>query len=373
MVKRNAGSPCIMAAVSGMALFVVGLFSNVAFSAEKAPDYLGLFTNSTNDSPATVARRNLLSLNSAMFGIYNANLRRNQRNLLARKPVLLAMFTGGGGRMILHIPGEGRVQAPPVPVGYQLAKSAGHSTMAVYQLVAPYVDNHSNTAWRRPMQTFRAQMHAVLRSLDSLSGDEAPLADLKALLTKNIAFMDRCLESGDLSRDSLAAFARDVEPLIKRLVWYAADLQVGHWIRVLSGWKARLGDRWEEVYAASNTIYVARNKNVLFSVLAQFMGKKAINTRLMLLETMDFETTEKEMLVAMMRILADRAIGDIFFRDPYVMDVELMGDGARDAIRARATKDRPALLPPAASYGSHEWPWHTKNDGRPATLKELQE
>ena len=39
---------------------------------------------------------------------------------------------------------------------------------------------------------------------------------------------------------------------------------------VIDGWKQVLGADWAKAYAASNTIYVARQNNVLFSVLAQF-------------------------------------------------------------------------------------------------------
>ena len=59
---------------------------------------------------------------------------------------------------------------------------------------------------------------------------------------------------------------------------------------------------------ASNTIYVARQNNVLFSVLAQFFGPDAINDRLMLIETISFTTTPDDMLESMTRIIA-RSLG----------------------------------------------------------------
>ncbi len=61
------------------------------------------------------------------------------------------------------------------------------------------------------------------------------------------------------------------------------ETQVGHWMGVLEGWKKMLGQDWDKTYAASNTIYVARQNNVLFSVLAQFFGPEAMNDRLMLM------------------------------------------------------------------------------------------
>jgi hypothetical protein len=51
--------------------------------------------------------------------------------------------------------------------------------------------------------------------------------------------------------------------------------------------------RLEKTCAASNTIYVTRQNNILFSVLAQFFGPEAINSRLMLIETISFTTTSR--------------------------------------------------------------------------------
>jgi hypothetical protein len=44
---------------------------------------------------------------------------------------------------------------------------------------------------------------------------------------------------------------------------------------------------------------------VLFSVLAQFFGPDAINSRLMLIETISFTTTPEDMLELLTRIVAD--------------------------------------------------------------------
>src|SRR5207248_9579429 len=75
-----------------------------------------------------------------------------------------------------------------------------------------------------------------------------------------------------------------------------------------------LGSDWEKTYAASNTIYVARQNNILFSVLAQYFGPEAINDRLMLIETISFTTTPDDMLTSLTRIIADRSVGALFFR-----------------------------------------------------------
>src|SRR4029079_8964355 len=114
-------------------------------------------------------------------------------------------------------------------------------------------------------------------------------------------------------------------------VKWAAETQVGHWMGVMAEWKKTIGPDWDKAYAASNTIYVARQNNVLFSVLAQFFGPEAINDRLVLIETISFTTTPDDMLTSLTRIIGDRSVGSLFFGNYHLMDYELMGGDARAA------------------------------------------
>src|SRR6478672_12422040 len=89
----------------------------------------------------------------------------------------------------------------------------------------------------------------------------------RSILENNIAFMDECLKNNAISPDALGAFAQKQSPLLKKNIAWAAQTQVGHWMDVIGGWKRTLGADWEKTYGASNTIYVARQNNILFSVL----------------------------------------------------------------------------------------------------------
>ena len=117
---------------------------------------------------------------------------------------------------------------------------------------------------------------------------------------------------------------------------------------VIGEWKKMLGADWDKTYAASNTIYVARQNNVLFSVLAQFFGPEAINDRLMLIETISFTTTPQDMLESLTRIIADRSVGALFFGNYHLMDYELMGGDARKTIIAEDAQARHEAVPAAA-------------------------
>jgi hypothetical protein len=145
-------------------------------------------------------------------------------------------------------------------------------------------------------------------------------------------------------------------------------------MNVMDGWKKMLGSDFDKAYGLSNTIYVARQNNVLFSVLAQFFGKDAMNTRLVLLETTDFTTTPDDMMTALTRVIADRSVGMEFFGNYYLMDYELMGGNGRDAVIEMDKKlGIPEFLPPLVPFGSHEWPVKITPGEGPATIEQLQQ
>src|SRR6476646_8385879 len=69
------------------------------------PDYLAGLTGTTPQAPPALATRDVLQLNTSMFALYDAAANTFQANIMARHPILLALFSGAGGRMILYRPG----------------------------------------------------------------------------------------------------------------------------------------------------------------------------------------------------------------------------------------------------------------------------
>ena len=251
-------------------------------------------------------------------------------------------------------------------------KSVGHSTMAVSEIVLPYVDNPADTSWRSSMQMYRDQMATALASVDSvpLQADWKP--NQRSILANNIAVHGRSArEKIDLLRRA-AGVGEDAGPIAALNVKWAAETQVAHWMGVMAEWKKMIGPDWNKTYAASNTIYVARQNNVLFSVLAQFFGPEAINDRLILIETVSFTTTPDDMMESLTRIIADRSVGQLFFGSYHLMDYELMGGNGRAAIVAEAPKyGITPFLPPLVPFGSKQWPTLISGGSGPATIDDL--
>jgi hypothetical protein len=369
LLKRYVHAAAASIVLSGALLTT----ANVAAKAENLPPYMAPIAGTTSSSAAATATKNTLALNSSMFELYDDAGRVFLKNILSKHPVILGLFSGAGGRFVLYRPGQAPVDAPSVPIVYQLLKSVGHSTMAMSEVVGPYLDNPGDQSWRGPLLAYRSRMKSALDGLDAAPMPPEWRDNSRAILENNIAFMDECTAKGVIPFAALKKFAEKQAPYLKRNVAWAAQTQVAHWMTVIGDWKTMLGSDWDKTYAASNTIYVARQNNVLFSVLAQFFGPDAINDRLMLIETMGFTTTPDDMLTSLTRIIADRSVGALFFGNYHLMDYELMGGDARAAIIAESAKrGTKPFLPPLVPFGSKQWPTLITPGPGPGSIADLE-
>ena len=95
------------ATVTSIALLGLG---SVAY-AQNLPSYMEPITGRTSSSPAGTATKNVLALNTGMFELYGDAGQIFKRNLLSKHPVILALFSGAGGRFILYRPGQEPLEA----------------------------------------------------------------------------------------------------------------------------------------------------------------------------------------------------------------------------------------------------------------------
>jgi hypothetical protein len=77
------------------------------------PAYMNIIVG--NAAPATkseVAQQNVLDLDLAMFGIYDDAQAKFQKTFLAQHPVIMALFSGQGGKLTLYRPQQGTLGSP---------------------------------------------------------------------------------------------------------------------------------------------------------------------------------------------------------------------------------------------------------------------
>lgn len=326
------------------------------------PDFMKIVvTNEPNETPSKdqLAFANVYALNEGMFPLYEKKIALYRKHFLDRQNLIMALFSAKGGRFILYRAGQPPLEAPSPPAVYRLAKSVGHTAMVTYDMLAPYCPNaKENQEWVGDLVAYRARVQTALDNLDGLDISTADRDLLRKVLTQIATFQDTCLKNKTFSYDELHAYTRGVEPDLEKLIGVASSNQVAHWYKVLEEWKKLLGKDWDKTYGLTNSIYVARQNNILFSVLLQFMGREAVNDRLLLMETTDFTASSDEMLDGFIRIISDRALGMNFFNNYRLMDYELLGGGGRKAIIAEAEKrGLKPILPELVPFNSTEIPW----------------
>ncbi len=212
--------------------------------ASQMPPYMNIIVGSP--PPAETAKEDVLALNTAMFGLYGNSGKVFQRNILNQHPIILALFSGAGGRFVLYRPGQQPLEAPSVPIAYQLLKSVGHSSMVLPVMVGPFIDKPASQSWQGPMQGFRTQLKAALDGVDLTDMPPEWRAEVRGILQDNIAFADASLSRGVITFDSVREFTGKQGPKLKKIVAWAAQTQVAHWMRVVGEWKRLLGPDWEK-------------------------------------------------------------------------------------------------------------------------------
>lgn len=362
-------------------LFLSSLLASnlgIADDASNVPEFMQSFVVDMNHptSKQKIAFENVYTLNENMFTIYDRSLDIYKENFLSHHPLIMGLFSGKGGRFILYRPGEAPLEAESVPQVYQVGKSIGHCAMATFVLLAPYTSGPSvDLAWLGILKAYRTNVQTALDSLDALDLKPEVRKLFRDTLKQIAAFMDNCIKNGTYTFDELQTWAQNIKPNLAKLIDVATNAQVRHWWGVLEQWKKMLGKDWDNTYGLSNSIYVARQNNILFSTLVQFFGQEVMNERLILLETTDFTTTPELMMSAFMRIVSDRLIGQVFFGEGRLMDYELLGGSARKVIEAVAAEHGvKAILPPLVPYNSTAWPWKTdpSTGSGPSLMEEVK-
>ena len=156
--------------------------------AQDLPSYMAPISGRTVSSPAETAMKNVLALNTSMFELYDSAHKIFESNILSKHPVILGLFSGAGGRFILYRPGMAPLEAPSVPIVYQVLKSVDHSTMALAQVVGPYLDNPADQSWRSAMLAFRSRMQSALDGLDATPLPPEWRQNSRTVLQNNISF-----------------------------------------------------------------------------------------------------------------------------------------------------------------------------------------
>jgi hypothetical protein len=121
---------------AAISILLAGL--GTAARCEELPAYMGPIAGRTASSAASIATKNVLALNASMFQLYADAGAVFKQNLLAKHPLILALFSGAGGRFNPVSPGHGAARSavhahrvPAAEVGWTQHDGAGRDRDAL--------------------------------------------------------------------------------------------------------------------------------------------------------------------------------------------------------------------------------------------------
>ena len=139
------------------------------WAADNLPPYMNALASRAASTPGEIADRDILQLNTSHV---RALRRRRQdlpgTNILAKHPVILALFSGAGGRMILYRPGKPPLEAPSVPIGLpvdEVGRPQHHGDVRGRHALSR--QRRPTSAGAAPMLAYRSQMKTALDGLDA--------------------------------------------------------------------------------------------------------------------------------------------------------------------------------------------------------------
>jgi hypothetical protein len=272
-----------------------------------------------------------------------------------QSPVILVIFNGVGGKYILRRNGQ-ETEVQPVPELYQQIKSVSHTLVGVYEILSPYFDSPQDGNWRPKLTEFNQMLKDGLATLGQVGMPPDVEQNCRTILQGDIDFTDKVLKTGTYTAEDYSAYASSVWPSVEANIQLAAKLQVDNFEALLTKWRKEMGEEeWSRLYAVVGTAWAMRRENVHFQILAQMMGREAVNERLILAESIP-DVTEDQLVMLLGRIINDRGVGVLVFGKKFRMDVELMGEAAHGETLKTATPEHPVVGTKFEPYEEHKMP-----------------
>ncbi|MCH7519602.1 MAG: hypothetical protein IH964_11345 [Candidatus Dadabacteria bacterium] len=245
-----------------------------------------------------------------------------------------------------------------MPALYQQMKSVSHTIVGIFEIILPYFASTEIDNWRPKLTEYNKMLKEALSTLKDIGMPPDVEKRCRTILEGGVKFTDEALKTGTFSSEGYSKYTKSVWPAIAKNIELAGKLQVDHFEDVLEKWRKEMGEEeWSRLYAIVGTAWAMRRENVHFQILAQMMGRDAVNDRLIIAESIQ-DPTEDDLIMLLGRVINDRDLAVHVFGEKlkYRMDVELIGEATREETLKRSTPHHPAIDMKWEPYEEHKMP-----------------
>jgi hypothetical protein len=268
----------------------------------------------------TRARQSIYAVDDAMRANYDLL---KQAVATSVRPVIVVQndLVGGTYTLLEH---DRSTTVQPVPPLFQMVKSVSHAPLAIYSIVAPYLNSSVTTAWRPALQSFGAVVETALDQLTDADLPSLALQSCRAILEGSRTFIEERLLASRVTVTDFKQYTGALEKAIVTNLEIAAEAQVTAIQRQLRVWRKHLGSSWSQLYAVVLVIWTTELDNQNELILRTEMDPGTVDDHLIVLSTASMtEDTVDAALLNLGQIVQDNVAAALVFSNEDALDTLL--------------------------------------------------
>lgn len=280
--------------------------------------------------------QSIQALAPEMFITLSMQTKTYQEKLLAKHPVIVALFSPSGGQFVLYRPNHPPIIAPALPQAqdYELASIIEHTAMATYAMAIYGMNNPSTTlSWQSQMQSYQEKIEAADSNVDALNIPVAEKQIFHDILRITNHFIATNIKHKALSEQETASYAKNLKPYFVELSQIVISGEVNHWMQVVADWKQLLGNEWSNTYGVVMYIDTRPQNNILLGILAHYMGSEAIGKQLFYFTADTYSPTAGQAIQLLAKATPDKALAEEVYGKYYLSYSQILGQRARAAMK----------------------------------------
>lgn len=310
MTKRiHIKAPVYLIAALALQISQTGSPGSIAAAAECPSDSV---KSDKRDEYPFIATNRLFLKN------YSAAKKELRQNL---GPVIICT----GDSLSLHK--EGSVERHKF-IGYKYTtlKQIAHITLGTYVILINHCGSELPAETRSTLESFGEAIRKAASQIETLDLSDKEKQNQKEICEKTIAFIDRTLKEGELTRNELRNYTRSVAALTLDNAYGAVGEQLSTIDGIVRKWLEQMPEEdREKLHVIIETGHMPREKQSSLQYFLFLLKEKRPGRRVITMESMK---NEEEGINLLLTHILDEKVAVDFYADSWRMHRDLLSDGA---------------------------------------------
>jgi len=236
-----------------------------------------------------------------------------------------------GGEIVLYR-NKTREAVNVVPEKFHFFKTVAHVPLAVYAALDNHCDEPLAEATISELTAFKKKYNAAGESFKNWGLDEKKLQVQQSMLDDTNSFLDRIIAENRVTRKKLDAFAFSMKERIYKNADDAVFYELGTTDNQIALWKKAMSqDEWSKLKVIVVSPHMPRNLNRQMIYFQALLNETQEGNRIIY---MDGEPEQEEKALNLLSVHElDHDIAISFFKDPWRMHRDLLGDAGKKFIK----------------------------------------